>query len=251
MEGSDDWNEARRVLMSELQSEGAVIIAGDVWHLPWQRGFQRWHAPHWFVLQRDAKGLFIDERIDLMTPEGPQRPERVYVEPETLYEYARSLQPLNEVVRLRELSIAGKDDLASGAHYRWLRTTPLCESLHAAPEPPLRLEGASACFALAGYFETKGMDASAYEQADDLWQALRQRELIAGAFEQDARLGGEEVRCHWQEALVEWRKIPVLLLHAKLRAGKGSSRPAMMLGAALRRVAKFEGRHLIKAEVEN
>jgi len=249
MTGADEWSEARSGLMAEMQSEGAVIVAGDVWYLPWHRGFCRWHAPHWFVLQEDANGVFVDEPMDMMTPEGPQHPECVRVESAMLCKCARSLQPVNEVFHLRELSIAGTKELVSEAHYRWLEKTPQHAQIQKASVPSHRLRGAAACLALADFFETRGEDESAYEQADDLWQALRQRELTVGALEHDAEIGGDEVRLHWRESIEEWRKIPVLLLHAKLRAGRGTSRPVAMLGAALRRVAEFEDRQLIELEV--
>ncbi|MGA2887013.1 MAG: hypothetical protein ABSE51_03115 [Terracidiphilus sp.] len=249
MTGTNEWNDARHALIAEMHSEGAVIVAGDVWNLPWQRGFRRWHAPHWFVLQEDAKDLFVDEPMAMMTPEGPQSPIRVHVESATLIEHARALPPISEVFHLRELSIAGTDELVGGARYRWLERAPQHTQIWKTPLPSHRLEGSAACLALADYFETEGGNESAYEQADDLWQALRQRELAVGALEHDAEIGGDEVRLHWQEAIAEWRKVPVLLLHAKLRAGKGTSRPVAMLGAALRRVAEFEGRNLIDLEV--
>jgi hypothetical protein len=106
------------------------------------------------------------------------------------------------------------------------------------------VQGAAACRTLADHYDSAGHIPQSYAQAEDLWQAVRQRELAAAAAEDESMPIGVEGRLHWRAAVAEWRRIPALLLHARLRAQAGTADPARHLSAALRRVADYEDQFL-------
>ena len=78
------------------------------------------------------------------------------------------------------------------------------------------------------------MDPASYVQADDVWQALRQRELlirVLGVEEKLGELGGLPAREPWERVTGLWRRLPPLLAHAQLLAasGRGGS-PGVLAG---------------------
>lgn len=245
-QASDSWDEAQEALQAEMEAQGSVIVAADVWGLPWHGGYQQRHAPHWIVLRSDERGHFIEDPLEMMTLEGLQSGQCVDIELAACGATLRALCPVDPVFELRELSIAGSHPLATQMRYRWLQ----CVTAKAEDYPAGMLEGADACNALAEHFDAHGTAPEAYAQADDLWQALRQRELAIAAAESDAELMSTAAREHWETATEGWRRIPPLLMHASLRAQSGDAEPARLLSAELRRLAAFEGRHTIQIETE-
>ena len=95
----------------------------------------------------------------------------------------------------------------------------------AAPRPgrvePTRLVGPDAINGLAIRFRMAPPDDPIHRQADDLWQALRQRELVVAAAEADPELVPPAVRDHWRRAVAGWRRIVPPLMQARSRAGSG------------------------------
>lgn len=55
---TESGDDARAGILDELRRAGLVIVVGDVHELEWQVGYQKVHAPHWFLI--DA----IDEAAD-------------------------------------------------------------------------------------------------------------------------------------------------------------------------------------------
>jgi hypothetical protein len=239
----DDWEEAKAALLAEIDGQGSVIVAADIWGLPWHGGYQRRHAPHWIVLRADEHGHFIEDPLEMMTLEGMQGGQCVDVDLDACEPILRALCPVDPIFELRERSIAGSKPLALQMRYRWLQ--------HVAPEaeeyPAGMIQGAAACDALADHFDAHGSRPEAYAQADDLWQAVRQRELAVAAAEFDPTLMSPGERSHWEAAIERWRRIPPLLMHASLRAQSKDPQPAKLLSAELRRLAEFEGRNPILA----
>jgi hypothetical protein len=78
-------------------------------------------------------------------------------------------------------------------------------------------------------------------QADDLWQALRQRELLVAAGEVDPDLVPQAVREHWRAGVVLWRRIPPVLMDARLRVEDGMPINCGRIAEVLEAVAEFEG----------
>lgn len=244
--GSDRWDRVSVALREEIEHAGSVIIAADVYRLPWHRGHQRWHAPHWLVVRGEAELAYVEDPLDMTTPEGVQSSQLVCFPWDELREIARALDPVSKIFELREQSIAGPMDIALASSYRWLRSAAriggkLREPCVTPMAPYGSLRGPDACRALADFYDAAGDDDRAYTQADDLWQAVRQRELAAAAAALEPMPLGIAAKVHWEAAVTEWRRVPPLLLHARLRAKSGASDPAKHLSAALRRAAEYEG----------
>jgi hypothetical protein len=245
--GCDDWTQAR-VELDRHRARGSVIIAGDVYRLPWQRGHRRRHAPHWFVLSGYPEPSEVDDSLAMTTEDGPQEPYRGPVDDAALHGWARALPAGNPVHDLRELSVLGDAPAHLGRRYRWLAEEPQGAGRAIAcggETDGERLEGPDACHAIADDLAERGADPEAYLQSDDLWQAARQREFAAAAAAADPGLLSAAGLTHWCAALEVWRQIPALLLRARLAASEGRPDGARPVIAALRRAAVFEGRHLV------
>ena len=245
--GCDDW-EVAGAAMAGHRASAPVIVAGDVYRLPWQQGYRRRHAPHWFVLPSYRAPAEIRDPLELTGPEGVQKPYRAPLEEQALAEWTEALPIGDPVHELRERSVIGPAAAQLGRRYRWLAP----DDTGAAPaaeeqEPYERLEGPDACHALADRLAEAGTDPAAYLQVDDFWQAARQRELVVAAAAADPGLLSAAGLTHWCAALEVWRQLPALLLRARMMARDGQPHGARPVIAALRRAAVFEGRHLVAA----
>ncbi|MFJ2581770.1 hypothetical protein [Kitasatospora aureofaciens] len=234
------WSGAADGILGELARSGRVVVAGDTFSLPWHPGFGRARAPHWFVLSGDP--LVADDPLGLTGELGRQQPVRVPVPADGLAGLCAALPPGSPVYELRESAVLGTPDPQVGPAYRWL----VQDGVVGAPElPPAdRMGGADALTALAAHFAQHAGEPDAYEQADDLWQALRQREFVAKALAEE-RAAGVPVPDPdaWTEVLGLWRTLPPLLLHARLLARSGRvGRSATALPETLHRLAEAEAR---------
>jgi hypothetical protein len=107
-----------------------------------------------------------------------------------------------------------------------------------------RCAPSSALRTLAARLAERAGAPDAYAQADDIWQALRQREFIVAALTQE-RLIGTDVPDprQWQESLNLWRTLPPLMMHARMLARAGrTARSATAIPDTLRRIADAEER---------
>ncbi|MFJ4655105.1 hypothetical protein ACIP5Y_27840 [Nocardia sp. NPDC088792] len=102
-----------------------------------------------------------------------------------------------------------------------------------------RLSGPDALRALAARYRFARTEAD-FDQIDDLWQALRQRELLLWAAEHDPGLLDEAGRAHWEQAVARWRTLPPLLLHARMRAASGKTADTGRLAETLSELAELE-----------
>ncbi|WP_433113695.1 hypothetical protein [Micromonospora sp. CA-246542] len=202
-----DWNTARHLIADEASRQRAVIVAGDTFRLPWQRTYGTAHAPHWFLLRPDVGGRWtVEDPLRMMTTSGRQEPVLVEVEERDLAGICRALPAGNPVAELREQAALGVTDVRLGSAYRWL--TYDADGTSEVPQTPVAGSDAGAALRLlARMFREHGAQATAYRQADDLWQASRQRELAA------RMLGGR-----WTGIAEIWRRLPPLLLHGRLAA---------------------------------
>src|SRR5699024_9005709 len=109
-----------------------------------------------------------------------------------------------------------------------------------APQRACQYVGGEALCALASQMAERSGEASAYEQADDVWQALRQREFIVAALTHERQLGTDVPDpAHWQEALELWRTLPPLFMHARMFARAGRvGRSATLIPETLHRIAE-------------
>jgi hypothetical protein len=247
---ASDWPEAKAGLAADLE-HGPVILAGNIFALPWQLEHGSRHAPHWVTLYQDGADpaeLVADDPLILVNEAGSQQPYRGVFKLEDLAGIGAALPAGNEIHWLRERSVIGAQDPAEGAAYRWFAAG------RAVADPryddPGRLVGPDALAALADDLDARGAESSVLQQADDLWQALRQREFAAAVAEQDpifvgtgagvgadAALAGQRL-----EALEVWRDLPVLLHHARIRAATGNPRATNGVAEALRELAELEPR---------
>ncbi|KZM75308.1 hypothetical protein [Nocardia terpenica] len=239
--GADDWDTAYTAIAERIAHDGAAVVLGDVYHLPWQRGYRRWHAPHWLTIVVETGGWVAADPLAMTTELGPQAGTRMPIPgPNELREWAISIGAEDAVPRLREESMAGSADIAPGRAYRWLEPDP---DPVIAPAPPERLVGPDALRALASRYRF-ARGAADFEQIDDLWQALRQRELLLWAADRDADVLDAAGRAHWEDALERWRALPPLLLHARLRARSGGTVNTATIADTLTALAEFEDQHL-------
>ncbi|WP_297624146.1 hypothetical protein [Nocardia sp.] len=243
--GCDDAKEARAAV-DDLRGVGPVIVAADVFHLPWQLGYRRWHAPHWFVLPPLGAAAELVDPLAMTTERGRQKPFRGPLPPALFVGWGRALSGDNTVHQFRERSVLGTGPTQLGARYRWLEpVVPGCGPIRETMRTDHRLAGPDACHALADYFTDHGSDSAAYSQAEDVWQAVRQREFAVSAAEADPGLMPPQALAHWRSALEHWRRLPGLLLHARLSAEASRPDAARAVVSALRRVAAFEGQHRV------
>jgi len=244
------WAEAGPALEDVAARHGKVVIAGDGFRLPWQRAWRRRHVPHWFVLRRlGDREWYVDDPLTLVNDLGRQEPAAVVLDPEQLPEACRALPPGSAVLSLREAAALGRDDPVIGPAYRWLSPTgvggdtrPLATAAEHAGHDP-----AAALRELAAAFASRGSDPAAYRQVDDLWQALRQRELAAAALAaeraaQPCAADGPDPDA-WAEAAQAWRRLLLLLFHARLAAESGDAgdRAGAVVARALSQLADIEG----------
>ncbi|WP_225728132.1 MULTISPECIES: hypothetical protein [unclassified Nocardia] len=238
--GSDDWDIAYPAISEQVDSYGAAVLLADIHHLPWQRAHGKWHAPHWLSVVDNGQILVLDDPLSMTTELGPQLGTRVPVPtPADLREWAVSIERADTVSRLREQAVAGTAEIYSECRYRWLEAVP--DIVAPAPDPD-RLVGPDALTALAARFRF-ARTAADFAQVDDLWQALRQRELLVWAAGIDDAVLDAAGREHWQRATDEWRKLPPLLLHARMRAASGGTVDTGRIVETLTALAEFEGRH--------
>lgn len=102
-----------------------------------------------------------------------------------------------------------------------------------------RLSGPDALRALAARYRFARTEAD-FDQIDDLWQALRQRELLLWAADHDPGLLDEAGRAHWEHAVGRWRTLPPLLLHARMRIASGTSTDTGRIAETLSELAELE-----------
>jgi hypothetical protein len=234
---ADDWATARSAYRRELAECRALVVCGDAYNLPWQRGYQRWHAPYWFTVRTDGDRWLIEDPLVANAQGGKRVLRRVPVEPGQLMQWSVAPHSYTAIQHLREVSIVGYAPPGIGARYRWLARTRT-------PRPgrvePTRLVGPDAINGLAIRFRMAPPDDPIHRQADDLWQALRQRELVIAAAEADPELVPPAVRDHWRRAVAGWRRIVPPLMQARSRAGSGPPVDPRQLADAVAAVAEFE-----------
>lgn len=238
--GDDDWATAYHALEEQVAEHGSVVLLADIFHLPWQHGYQRWHAPHWLAVVETVEGWVIEDPLTMTTELGKQTGQRIPVlAAAELREWSVGLGQDHTVALLRERAMAGSTAIHTGKTYRWLESHPV------APLSPRedRLVGADALIALASRYQFASTAAD-FTQLDDLWQALRQRELLLWASDLDADLLDAAGREHWERALTQWRKLPPLLMHARMRAAAGGTVQTAHIAETLLSLAEFEGKHL-------
>lgn len=233
-----DTTQARSLLTAEIAEKKAVVICGDSFELPWQLGYRRWHTPHWFTVVSVDGHLFIDDPLRMHTTLGLQQPHQQPVTLEELLAWARGTKEYTPTQWLRETSLVGSNEHGIGSPYRWLR--------HA--ESPLRdnflkwdATGAAALRALAEDVRGEGAENLVTHHGEDLWQALRQREMLILAGEREPESVPTRVLKHWQNAITMWRRIPPLLMEARMCLDEGIPVRAARLADSLDAVSEFEG----------
>ncbi|MEU3574636.1 hypothetical protein AB0E96_40455, partial [Kitasatospora sp. NPDC036755] len=129
--GAPDWERARAGLLTELEAEGQVLVAGNTRYLPWSPAAGQADAPHWLLLRgRKGDRWLLADQFAALTPYGEQEPFLGWVGEEEL---ARALTPVPEP----PAEVAARDGLALGlavpvppaGQYRWLRRMPNGHSL--------------------------------------------------------------------------------------------------------------------------
>ncbi|WP_280448760.1 hypothetical protein [Nocardia brasiliensis] len=238
--GDDDWATAYHALEEQVAAHGSVVLLADIFHLPWQHGYQKWHAPHWLAIVATVDGWVVEDPLTMTTELGLQAGQRVPVlSAAELREWSVSLGPGDTVALLREQAMAGTSQIQAGRTYRWLQTGP---AALLAPRAD-RLVGADALVALASRYQFASTPDD-FTQLDDLWQALRQRELLLWAAEFDDEVLDDAGREHWERAVALWRKLPPLLMHARMRAAAGGTVQTARIAENLLALAEYEGKHL-------
>ncbi|KAA0022366.1 hypothetical protein [Antrihabitans cavernicola] len=177
-----------------------------------------------------------------MTTElGPQRGQCIPVDSEAdLSAWSKSLETDATVLRLREEAMVGSNEATIGVTYRWLE---FGAALAHAPLPVGRMSGADAMMTLARHFEVASK-ATDFLQVDDLWQALRQRELLVWSAGHDSELLGVSEREHWEHATQLWRGLPLQLMRARMRAESGKKVDTALIVDTLEALSEYEGKHL-------
>ncbi|MBF6327044.1 hypothetical protein [Nocardia transvalensis] len=252
--GSDDWDTAYAALSEQISRHGVVVLLADYFNLPWQRAYKQLHGTHWLAIVDAGDGWLIEDPLDFATDLGPQSGSRVPVpDPSALRSWAVGLGKHHPVSTLREEAMAGTADIAADSTYRWLapaESTPGPGNDNTHEPTPLpssgRLSGSDALLALAARYRF-ARTAADFEQIDDLWQALRQRETLLWAAQQDRELLDDAGLVHWERAVARWRALPPLLLHARLRAANGGTVNTGLIAETLTELADFEGKHLAYA----
>ncbi|WP_167769065.1 BtrH N-terminal domain-containing protein [Nocardia sp. CS682] len=238
--GTDDWATAYHALEEQVAERGSVVLLADIFHLPWQHGYQRWHAPHWLAIVETLDGWVVEDPLTMTTELGKQAGQRVPVlSAAELRDWSVGLGADDTVALLRERAMAGSNAIHAGRTYRWLESHPV------APLSPRedRLVGGDALVALASRYQFAATPDD-FTQLDDLWQALRQRELLLWAADLDPELLDADGRDHWERAVTQWRKLPPLLMHARMRAAAGRTAHTAHIAETLLSLAEFEGKHL-------
>lgn len=225
LEASDSWDRAWEGIRAELRAQGRVIIAGDTWHLPWLPSHGTSHAPHWFTLTSEDDGLIVSDPLSMVNEVGKHVPVRVRVEESALADLSRALPPESHVYRLREQAALGTDEIAWGRPYRWLSRDGSLAQEDGATAVPGRDTTAASLRLLAARFRESPGDSPLYLQTDDLWQALRIRELALGAARTDGGTHPQVVN-RWSRQIPVWRKLPPHLLYGKLQSESGRAHRA-------------------------
>jgi hypothetical protein len=235
--GANDWTAAWAGLQNELDAAGRVIVAADARNVPWLTAYGRKHAPHWFVLAREDDGYVVDDPLDHVDDHGRQFPVRVHLDEDDVRRCCGALIDPSPHLVLREEAALGASESAFGAAYRWL----VCGERVLDRPAAITRHGA---LELADNFERAAADPDSYRQADDIWQGLRQRELLIRVLEVEEKL--EEIRGlpprePWEHATELWRRLPPLLMHAQLLARAGArGESATTLVETLRAIAEAE-----------
>src|SRR5882724_3583497 len=60
---ADEWATARGAYRRELAECRALVVCGDAYNLPWQRGYHRWHAPYWFTVLLEGGRWLIEDPL--------------------------------------------------------------------------------------------------------------------------------------------------------------------------------------------
>ncbi|MFI9502947.1 hypothetical protein [Nocardia sp. NPDC052566] len=236
--GNDEWDVAYAAIEEQVAGHGSAVVLADIFHLPWQRGYQRWHAPHWLALVATVDGWTVEDPLTMTTELGLQTGRRIPVPGKAeLRAWSASLPAGETVALLREQAMAGTAEIHAGRTYRWLEAGPI------APLAPRsdRLAGADALTALASRYQF-ATTAADFAQIDDIWQALRQRELLLWAADLDPGLLGAAERAHWEHAVARWRTLPPLLMHAGTRARSGGTVRTALIAETLRELAGYEAK---------
>jgi hypothetical protein len=199
------WPEALACLREQVAGNGAVIVVGDVHHLPWQAARGRTHAPHWFVVDGFAgDACHVTDLFEYEGEHGVQGPHRGWLPLGGLAELARPPDytssgwfAARELHALGDLEDAGALDTAG---HQWYEATPrrgvplgMLDVLratvrqHGGREVRADLDargwtcGLRALEALSGLARERLHAPGFYDVATDLWVAARTRALFATA----------------------------------------------------------------------
>ena len=240
-QGADDWDETWVGIHDELDAAGRVIIAADAWNVPWLTSYRKRHVPHWFVLAREGDGYVVDDPLELIDLQGSQSPVRVCLDDDGVRQCSGALIAPAPHLVLREEAVLGDHASQLGRAHRWLvrRESPGAEP-SSTWQAPVERHG---LLDIVERFERDPTNPASYLQADDIWQALRQRELlirVLGIEEELGELGGLPAREPWERVTELWRDLPPLLWRAQLLASHGREDGLDALAGALRAVAAAE-----------
>lgn len=223
--GTADPQEAVEGVLAEITRTGRTIVAGDGFRLPWQAGYERRHAPHWYVLQEAPEGLEVLDPFTALNDLGQQAVTRRPVPQDDLPQLLLALPQEDPVFRLREVFAFGDDTTPSQWHqHQWF--------VHGAVDDirkPAGAEGPEAVRRLAAHFRERGQDIDAYRQADDIWSIARHRSFLCRVVEETMLVREDDVIADWLEVHAtplakRWGHVSPLLMQATLTLESG--RPA-------------------------
>lgn len=234
------WPEALVHLREQVAANGAVILVGDVYNLPWQAARGRTHAPHWFVVDAFAgRACHVTDLFAYESEHGVQGPYRGWQPVAGLAELARPPDyASSRWFVARELHALGdlEDERlldAASTRYQWYEATPRREGRRPGAHDVLRETvrqhggrevradlgarrwtcGLRALELLRGRAEERLSSPAFYDVVTDLWVAARTRALFAtacagvGVALRDARFGHLGDWCR-EELVGLWAMVP-------------------------------------------
>jgi hypothetical protein len=227
-------------VLDELRRSGRVLIAGDGFNLPWHVAFGRRHVPHWYVVVDAPQHLEVFDPFACRNELGVQQASRRVVDEKDVASIISGLPGDDPVLALREsLALGDEAGVPDRAPYQWFVTGTVGE-----PLLPAGARGPDAVLLLAGHFRSRGQDASAYIQADDIWSIARHRGFLCRHVAQTAQERGDARLATWVEEhgaplAKRWGHMAPLLMQATLALVAGRTASASV-PEALERLAEME-----------